>query len=145
MKPFLHTKNSVKKYGGKPEDYSAIHNFFDQTKAVIPDMRHRAILHNSFGIFLAEQVFGELITNSDGFSVSVRDIGEDHVLEDMGTIPTLQDYFENFKLERWFGGTHHKKKKVEEINMEDFVINIKKVSDQNKAFRIPRMNGKFID
>ncbi len=33
------------------------------------------------GIFLCEQVFGANITNSDGKKVSVRDIGEQHVVE----------------------------------------------------------------
>ncbi len=33
------------------------------------------------GIFLGEQVFGANITNSDGKKVSVRDIGEQHVVE----------------------------------------------------------------
>ncbi len=91
MKPYIHAKNSVKKWGGKEEDYIAIHNWFDQTKAHVPDMRHRAILHNSFGIYLLEQQFGITIKNSDGVMISVRDIGEQHVLEDLGTIPTLQD------------------------------------------------------
>lgn len=57
MKPYLHGAVSVKKWGGKEEDYQKIHDWFDQTKAHFPDMRHRAILHSSFGIFLCEQVF----------------------------------------------------------------------------------------
>lgn len=104
MKPYLHGLNTVKKYGGKPEDYQAIHDWFDQTKAHHPDMRHRAILHSSFGIFLCEQVFGINITNSDGKLVSVRDIGEQHVIDDMGTIPTIQDYLKDMPFYPWLGG-----------------------------------------
>ena len=48
MKPWIHAENSVKKFGGIPEDYLKIHDWFDQTKAHFPDMRHRAILHSSF-------------------------------------------------------------------------------------------------
>lgn len=66
-------------------------------------MRHRAILHNSFGIYLCEQVFGTTITNSDGRVVSVRDVGEEHVLEDLGLIPTLQDCFEGMPLSKLLG------------------------------------------
>jgi hypothetical protein len=33
MKPYIHAKNSVKRYGGIIEDYIAIHNWFDSTKA----------------------------------------------------------------------------------------------------------------
>jgi hypothetical protein len=78
MKPHLHARNSVKKYGGEWEDYIEIHDFLDSTKSHFPDMRHRAILHNSFGCFLAEKLFGHLITNSEGKEISVRDIAEDH-------------------------------------------------------------------
>jgi hypothetical protein len=94
MKPHIHANRSVRKWGGKREDYQEIHNWFDQTKAHIPDMRHRAVLHNSFGIYLCEQVFGTLITNSEGREVSVRDIGEQHVIDDLGQIPTLSACFE---------------------------------------------------
>ena len=104
MKPHIHARNSARKFGGSPDDYQAIHDWFDQTKAHFPDMRHRAILHSSFGIFLAEQQFGVLITNSDGKQVSVRDIGENHVIEDLGFIPTVQDYLKSMTLEPWMGG-----------------------------------------
>lgn len=91
MKPFEHAQLSVKKYGGIEKDYQHIHDFFDQTKAHHADMRHRAILHNSWGIFLCEQFFGTTITNSDGVEISVREIGEDHVLQDLGRIPSLDE------------------------------------------------------
>lgn len=104
MKPHLHAKNSAKKWGGKPEDYQRLHDWFDQTKAALPDVRHRAILHSSFGIFLLEQQFGVTITNSDGRKVSVRDIGEDHVVEDLGFIPTLERWLQFLPLEDWHMG-----------------------------------------
>jgi len=74
MKPYIHAELSVNKYGGKISDYIEIHNWFDQTKAHHADMRHRAILHNSWGIFLCEQKFGVAITNSVGKVEQVRDI-----------------------------------------------------------------------
>ncbi len=103
MKPMIHAESSAKKFGGKPDDYLKIHNWFDQTKAHFPDQRHRAILHSSFGIFLCEQVFGEVITNSEGKKVSVRDIGEQHVIEDFRGkfIPTVQDWLSRMKHEPW--------------------------------------------
>lgn len=109
MKPHLHANASVKKWGGQPSDYQAIHDFFDQTKAHFPDMRHRAILHNSFGIYLCEKFFGYTITNSDGKVISVRDIGENHILEDLGKIPTLQDYLVCMELKDWMGGVTRKR------------------------------------
>lgn len=105
MKPYCHAKNSARKFGGKPEDYQALHDFFDQTKACMPDMRHRAILHSAFGIFLLEQVHGVNIRNSDGKLVSVRDVGEQHVLDDLGFIPTVENYLQNMTIQPWMSGT----------------------------------------
>lgn len=62
MKPLQHARNSAKKWGGKAEDYQAIHDFFDSSKSAFPDMRHRAILHSASGIFILECVFGTYIT-----------------------------------------------------------------------------------
>lgn len=104
MKPLIHAKLSVKKYGGVVEDYLPIHNFLDSSKAHVPDMRHRALLHNSFGIYIAESLYGVYITNSDGRDVSVRDIGEEHVIQDMGRIPTVQDYLTGMPMYHWLGG-----------------------------------------
>lgn len=104
MKPLLHAEKSAHRFGGEAEDYQQIHDWFDQTKAHVPDMRHRLILHNSFGIYLAEQLFGTYITNSAGKKVSVRDVAEQHVIDDMGTIPTVQDCLAGVPLYDWLGG-----------------------------------------
>lgn len=106
MKPLMHALISVKKFGGVPADYIEIHDWFDQTKAHIADARHRLVLHNAFGIFLCEQVHGEIvqmpngsfkrmpyITISTGKQVCVRDIAEQHVLDDLGAIPSLSECF----------------------------------------------------
>lgn len=114
MKPYLHGLVSVKKWKGKPEDYQAIHDFIDSSKAHFPDMRHRALLHSSFGIYICEQVFGTNITNSDGRLVSVRDIAEQHVIDDMGRIPTVQDYLQHMKMYDWLGGPKRRRTRPEE-------------------------------
>lgn len=68
-------------------------------------MRHRALLHSAFGCFLAEKVFGTIITNSDDKKVCVRDIAEDHILEDLGFIPSAQDWLKDLPMQDWmFGG-----------------------------------------
>jgi hypothetical protein len=115
LKPYLHGLVSVKKWGGKPEDYQAIHDFLDSPKAAHPDMRHRAILHNAFGCFITERIFGTNISNSDGRLVSVRDIAEQHIIDDMGTIPTLSDYLDEMPFYEWLGG---KKKQVTEVSFD---------------------------
>lgn len=109
MKPFVHAKNSVKRYGGQIEDYMPIHNWFDQTKSAYANFGHRAILHNTFGIYLCEQVFGDTMVNSDGKTLSVRDIGEDHVKEDCGgKIPTIKDWLKSIEPEAWMLGKGQK-------------------------------------
>jgi hypothetical protein len=104
----LHAKNSAKKYGGTWKDYIEIHDFLDSTKAHFPDMRHRAILHNSFGCYIAEKIFGHAIINSDNKEVCVRDIAEDHIIEDVGRIPTLQDYLIGMPMYPWLGDGNKK-------------------------------------
>ena len=106
MKPLQHAKISAKRHGGVWQDYIILHNFFDLTKAHVADMRHRAILHNSFGIQLLALTYGEVRTNSDGKEYSVRDIGEEHVLQDLGTIPTLVEVINAIGTEhlKWLGG-----------------------------------------
>lgn len=105
-KPYLHAVSSAKKFGGKPEDYLIIHNHMDMTKGCFSDNRHRALTHNSWYISAdgpLELIFGVNITNSDGKLVSVRDIGEQHVLEDFGNrfIPTPQDYLCEMEYKEW--------------------------------------------
>lgn len=104
MKPYLHSKNSARKHGGIWGDYIDIHDFLDSSKAHIPDMRHRAILHSSFGCYIAEQIFGTVRTNSDDRTYSVRDICEEHIIEDLGSIPTVQDYLGHLPVLDWLGG-----------------------------------------
>ena len=100
--PVFHARNSVKKWGGTIEDYLPIHNWFDATKECLADFRHRALRHHSQGIFEAERVFGEYITNSEGKIVPTRYIGEQHVKEDCGgSIPTVQDWLKNIMPKRW--------------------------------------------
>lgn len=116
MKPFEHAKKSSKKWGGKPEDYIKVHDFLDESKSHFPDMRHRAMLHNSFGIYLAERIFGHNITTSDDKLVSVRDICEMHVIEDMGRIPTVQDYLSGMPFYEWLGGPKRTRREIKLVD-----------------------------
>lgn len=96
-----HAISSAKKFGGIYEDYMPIHEWFDSTKGHVPDFRHRALRHHSEGIVLMEQVFGPAITNSDGRLIPTKWVGEQHVLEDFGYIPTAADWMRCIKAEPW--------------------------------------------
>ena len=99
--PYHHSLSSVQKWGGQVEDYLPIHDWFDASKAHLADFRHRALRHHAEGIFWAEEVFGATLTNADGKVVPVRWVGEQHVKEDLGWIPTFQDWFKNLRVQPW--------------------------------------------
>lgn len=99
--PYHHAVRSVRLFGGKPEDYIEIHSWFDETKRNYADFRHRALRHHSRGIYWCEEQFGVTITNSDGKEIPVRIIGEQHVKDDLGFIPTVEDWLKAIKPERW--------------------------------------------
>jgi hypothetical protein len=103
--PWHHAERSAKLFGGKPEDYLPIHSWFDESKAFMPDLRHRALRHHSEGIFLCERVFGVTIVNGDGKHVPVRLIAEEHVKDDLGWIPTVQDWLSNLQIADWMRRT----------------------------------------
>ena len=113
--PLHHAISSQKKHGGFIEDYLPIHNWFDETKAHFPDMRHRTLRHHAEGIFWCEEKFGVYITNSEGKMVPVRAIGEQHVKEDIGWIPTIKDYLDNMNTVGWMYKPGDGRKMLKEI------------------------------
>jgi hypothetical protein len=109
MKSYLHAKVHCKKYGGVPNDYVDIDDFIDSSKQAVADVRHRAILHSAFGCFIVEQVFGRTRINSSGREYSTRDIAEDHIMQDLGFIPSMEHYLKNMTIQPWMSGTLKKK------------------------------------
>jgi hypothetical protein len=90
--PTNHSLSSIKKWGVVVEDYQRIHDWFDESKQITADFRHRALRHHAEGIFLAETIFGSTISLSTGRVIPVRWIGEQHVREDLGFIPSFADW-----------------------------------------------------
>ena len=101
MNPYHHALSSVSKYGGKVENYLPIHQWFDDSKKSTTDPRHRALKHHSEGIFMCEERFGAVITNSDHKVIPTRYIAEQHVREDLGFIPTMMDWYKEIKMVKW--------------------------------------------
>ena len=102
--PLKPAESSAHKFGGRPEDYLTIHNWFDESKSFLGDFLHRALRHHTEGIFLAERIFGVAIKNSEGKQVPVRYLGEQHVKEDLGRIPTAADWLSQIRPQRWMYG-----------------------------------------
>ena len=90
-------------WGGVVEDYQPIHDWFDESKMIVADFRHRALRHHAEGIFMAETIFGTTITLSTGRLIPVRWIGEQHVREDLGFIPSFADWVKAIRPEPWMG------------------------------------------
>jgi hypothetical protein len=125
--PWDHAKSSVRQYGGKPDDYLPVHKWFDATKLAWADPRHRAVLHSAFGIGLAEQVFGQVLVRPDATDTLVQErtellqrlkqiddeliaqrraiptryIGEQHVREDLGFIPSIETWLSGLPTIPW--------------------------------------------
>ena len=113
--PYHHAVSSQKKWGGHIADYIDLHSWFDESKAGFGDFRHRAMRHHSEGIFWCEQVFGQTITNSDNRVVPVRILAEQHVMEDLGRIPTMSDWLSAMQPEPWMNRTQRVREVTTEI------------------------------
>lgn len=98
---YYHALSSVRKWGGTSDDYLALHQWFDESKSIFADPRHRALRHHAEGIFMLETLFGATITNSDSKIVPVRLIGEQHVIEDLGFIPSFADWGRLIQPQTW--------------------------------------------
>ena len=103
--PVDHAERSAQLFGGTAADYQDIHDWFDSAKAHLADFRHRAIRHHSEGIFQCEALFGRTITNSEGRTVPVRQIGEQHVMDDLGRIPSVKDWLQCLVPQPWMTRT----------------------------------------
>lgn len=95
MTPFLHAESSVKKWGGEPSQYIAIHNWLDETKQYTGDWTHRALRHHAAGVEWAIEKFGhafEINGRKHHKFVAVKMITEQHIIEDCGFIPTVEQW-----------------------------------------------------
>lgn len=107
---YFHAKSSVRSWGGLVEDYLPLHNWFDATKAIRADFRHRALRHHNQGIKLAELIFGPssikiggdpgtaLFTHAE---IPVKEIGLQHMNEDFKDCPDYSKWYELIELQPW--------------------------------------------
>lgn len=85
MQPWRHAKSSAMRRQVHWIKDLAIHEFIDSSKTACSDLRHRIVLHNNdLGVFLAQMAFPE--------RDDCKDIVESHIREDIGTVPSLNDW-----------------------------------------------------
>ncbi len=101
---YHHAVSSSRKFGGDPDEFLKLHEWLDASKSHMADFRHRALRHHSEGIFMLESLFGSTLTLSTGRILPVRFIGEQHVIEDLGRIPTVADWLAKIHPEPWMLG-----------------------------------------
>lgn len=101
--PYHHALSSVRTWGGVPDDYIRLHHWFDESKSILADYRHRALRHHAEGIFMLETIFGSTLTLSSGRIIPTRWVGEQHVREDLGRIPSFADWARAIRPESWMG------------------------------------------
>jgi len=100
--PIFHAESTARVFGGKADDYIHIHEWLDETKAHMGDYRHRALRHHTLGIAQCVEKFGSSLVNSDGKTVAIRYVAEQHVIEDCaGRIPTVEDWLEHLVPQGW--------------------------------------------
>jgi hypothetical protein len=101
--PYHHALSSQKTWGGSIEDRSVTVHIIDASKMILADFRHRALRHHAEGIFMAETLFGKTIILTSGRIIPTRWIGEQHVREDLGRIPSFADWARAIRPEPWIG------------------------------------------
>ena len=100
----IHSKSSVKRWGGVPEGYLAIHELIDSPKKTMNNNTSRMLTHNIWFCYeIIPKIFGYNIVNSAGKSVDTVDIAMLHIAEDfrMKFIPTVQDYLKHMEVQPW--------------------------------------------
>jgi hypothetical protein len=101
----LHNRSSEKGENFSLGGEIASVQIIDQSKEITADFRHRALRHHAEGIFMAESIFGATLTLSTGRVIPTRWVGEQHVKEDLGFIPSFADWVKAIRPEPWMGRT----------------------------------------
>lgn len=111
MNSWYHAQSSARKWGGAPEDYLPVHEFIDSSKQSHGDVRHRALYHHTEGVFLCERIFGKVLhvkKSAKTIQVPVRLVAEQHILEDLGWLPSFSDYINGMPIQKWMSGSVRK-------------------------------------
>ena len=123
--PLQHSKSSAAHFGGVADDYLHVHTVMDSSKLFLADWRHRALLHNTFGIHIFEQLMGASFKRkSDGVEVCTRSVITQHIMEDLGAVPTPGEFLREMPLKRWMSGI----KPQDKLRMQTLTIE----GDSNK-------------
>lgn len=112
-----HAVSSARRFGGEPEEFVDIHLWFDEPKNHLGDFRSRALRHHTMGISEALGIFGESRELSTGKIIPVRLVCEQHMIEDFGQIPSVQDWLTCLQPQPWM--SRHARKLSRDLELAD--------------------------
>lgn len=118
MNSWHHAQSAARKWGGTPEDYIKIEEFIDSSKRIIGDSRHRSIYHHTEGVWLCQEIFGRTLQVGRKL-IPVRLIAEQHIIEDLGWLPSPADYIQNMTLAPWMSGKKEKIVPLHTLNLKN--------------------------
>jgi hypothetical protein len=95
MSSYEQAKYNVAIWGGEIADYLPLHQFLDWPMEYLPDSRSVRVLHNTWGVILAERVFGP-----EFCGIETKFLAETHILYELGELPTLETMLHGIKLEK---------------------------------------------
>jgi len=97
------TAGAVERWGGSAADFQTIFDFLDSPARHTDDRRAVILSHNSFAIFVLEDIVGPLIRIGDR-SIPTRSVAEDLVCARYGHIP-FPTQVTGFRLKPWMRGS----------------------------------------
>lgn len=149
--PLEHSVSAARKFGGVPADYIRIHQIMDSSKRYLGDWRHRALLHNTFGIHLMEEhIIGPIFTReSDGVQLDTRTLVSEHIKEDLaGVIPTPAEFLREMPISYWMSGVDKKARqrlKTTTISgSEEPPVVFERIAWHNTEETLPDKDGTYL-
>lgn len=101
LTPFDHALKSADLFGAEPEIFMPIHQWLDESQYFFPDYRHQYFRHHTLGIVTCTKVFGTFLALPNGTKVPVAEIAKQHIQDDLGFIPTPDQWGENIRPQPW--------------------------------------------
>lgn len=116
MNSWNHAVSAAHKWGGSPDQYIDIEEFIDSSKKILGDVRHRSLYHHTEGIWLCQRIFGRVIAIGHK-QVPVRLVAEQHVMEDLGWLPSPADYIGGMPIKPWMSGKQTRTAPLSALNL----------------------------
>lgn len=91
---------SALRFGGDPETYLPLHEWFLATRLWSDSPAHLIFRHQAFGIHETESRFGPALADG-AHAVPTRVVAERHVRSVLGRLPAAPDLLRRIRAERW--------------------------------------------